>query len=87
MWWRTDVDFGLSGKRARSVSLVLKVSPALKEEFLALVADNVKKRCNKTFEDLVVCELARHGKSLKDREFAKPKGRKVALPKGCVYDL
>jgi len=75
MWWRTDVDYGLSGKRVRSVSLVLKVSPTLKNDFLALVADNGKKRCNKTFEELVVRELRRHGKSLRDPEFAKPKRR------------
>lgn len=75
MWWRTDIDYGLSGKRARNVSLVLKVSPALKREFFMLVASKKQKRCNKTFEELVVSELSRRGKTLSDREFAKPKRR------------
>ncbi len=75
MWWRTDIDYGLSGKRARNVSLVLKVSPALKREFFMLVAAMKRKRCNKTFEELVVSELSRRGKTLGDREFAKPKRR------------
>jgi hypothetical protein len=75
MWWKTDIDYGLSGKRARNVSLVLKVSPALKREFLMLVARMKQKRCNKTFEELVVSELSRRGKTLCDREFAKPKRR------------
>lgn len=75
MWWSTDVDYGLSGKRATNASLVLKISPALKQEFISLVARMGHKRCNKAFRDLVVRELSRRGKTLNDREFAKPKRR------------
>lgn len=75
MWWRTDIDCGLTGKPQHKVSLVLKISPELKAEFQSLAARLELKRHNKTFEELVIAELARHGRSLKDRDFAKPKRR------------
>lgn len=75
MWWKTDVDSGLSGKAPGKTSLVLKISPELKAEFEALVVGLKFKRHNKAFEELVIAELGRRGKSLKDREFAKPKRR------------
>lgn len=75
MWWTTDVDCGVTGKPRSKESLVLKVSPEVKANFVSLVAALKLKRHNAAFEKLVADELARRGKSIKDREFAKPKRR------------
>jgi hypothetical protein len=73
MWW--DNYGGPASKQPSKASLVLKVSPKLKEDFVELAARLKQPRNNKAFEMLVTGELARRGKSLQDREFAKPSRR------------
>lgn len=75
MWWTTDIDSNMSGNKPGKPSLVLKISPELKAKFDELVKEMVLRRNNAAFEALVRDELGRMGKSLKDREFAKPKRR------------